>query len=203
MSEAVNTPSKNEIRSARTRERVLTAAISCIYEVGLQNTSTVDVTKRAGISRGAMLHHYPSKEDLLCAAYESLLTQEAGKLRDAAGGYTNRDLTLEEFIDHLWSRFSVRSFSITLDYIAAARTNAGLMKRVRQARKQYDEALEEIWEQFFAGGNLSERETKTQLKLTISLFRGMSLQLMMHRDRSELDEMVNEWKTHLKAILAR
>lgn len=201
MSDTLVRRNKNAIRSARTRERVLRAAIDCIYERGLQNTSTVDITERAGISRGAMLHHYPSREDLLCAAYEVLLEEEVGKLREAAGGYTKSQLTVEEFIDQLWSRFSLRSFSVTLDYLTAARTDPGLMKRVKQARKQYDEALAEIWSRFFADCGLGERDIELQLKLTVSLFRGMSLQLFMQPDRAELDEMVTEWKSHLKELL--
>ena len=80
------------------------------------------------------------------------------------------------------------------DFLAAARTDEALKKRVHQAREHYDQALESIWLKFFSDVDLSEREIKAQLKLTMSRFRGMSLKLLIQSDRSALDEMVIEWK---------
>nr|WP_306265464.1 TetR/AcrR family transcriptional regulator [Pararhizobium sp. IMCC3301] len=202
MTNSSETKNKNHVRSARTREKVLEATIACIYEQGLQNTSTVDITKRAGISRGAMLHHYPSKQELLYAAYETLLTREAEKLRVAAADYSNGKITVDSFIDQLWGRFSIESFSITLDYFSAARTDDNLKTKVQQARKHYDDALGEIWHQFFSDSGLSEAELSNLLKLTISLFRGMGLQLLIWSDRDSMNEVVAEWKIHIKARLA-
>ena len=108
------------------------AAVQCIYEGGLQSTSTVDIAKRANVSRGAMLHHYPSRDQLLSATYDTLLAKEANKLRQAAENYRNGGLTVDEFIDQLWKRFSVESFSITMDYFAAARTDKSLRTSVKK-----------------------------------------------------------------------
>lgn len=202
MSNTVETPNKNDIRSARTRERVLQAAIGCIYELGLQNTSTVEITKRAGVSRGAMLHHYPSKEDLLGAAYEALLRREADQFRDVAVDYADGQVSLEDFLDYFWSRFSVQPFAITLDYVVAARTDPNLRSRVEKARTEYDRALNEIWGQYFTAGGDTEQEAKRKLNLTLSLFRGLGLQLLMQSDRTETDQLVSEWKSHLKGLLS-
>lgn len=202
MTTTAETPSKNDIRSARTRERVLQAAIRCVYELGLQNASTVEITKRAGISRGAMLHHYPSKEDLLGAAYDALLKSEADKFRDVAGDYAEGEVTLDAFIDYLWSRFSSRSFAITLDYVVAARTDPKMRGRVEDARKTYDRALDEIWGQFFARNGDSAKEAKRKLNLTVSLFRGLGLQYWIQSDRTDTEKLVTEWKAHLKELLS-
>src|SRR5690242_8997390 len=60
----------NAERSATTRLKLVEATIQCLYELGYHQTSTVVVTKRAKVSRGAMLHHFPSKADLMMAAME-------------------------------------------------------------------------------------------------------------------------------------
>jgi AcrR family transcriptional regulator len=60
-----------EERSATTRARLLDATIDCLSELGYTNTTTTEIAKRAGLSRGAQLHHFPTKAawlELLVAA---------------------------------------------------------------------------------------------------------------------------------------
>lgn len=57
------------------RERLLDATIDCLVELGHARTSTVEVTERAGVSRGAMLHHFPSRADLMAAAVDRLASR--------------------------------------------------------------------------------------------------------------------------------
>ena len=177
------------------------AAVECIYEGGLQSTSTVDIAKRANVSRGAMLHHYPSRDQLLSATYETLLAKEANKLRQAAENYRNGGLTVDEFIDQLWKRFSVESFSITMDYFAAARTDKSLRTSVKKARKVYDKALADIWINYFSESKCDKRELLAHLRLTVSLFRGMSMQRLVLEDQEAQDEMIATWKRHVRAAL--
>src|SRR3954464_14398836 len=69
----------NAERSAATQARLLDATIDCLVERGWAATSTTEVVRRAGVSRGAQVHHFPTKEDLVLAAIEHLLerrTQE-------------------------------------------------------------------------------------------------------------------------------
>src|SRR5262245_35092121 len=59
-------------KSAMTRDRILDAAINCFIELGYTNVTTAVVASSAGVSRGAMLHHFPSKTELIQAAVEYL-----------------------------------------------------------------------------------------------------------------------------------
>ena len=56
-------------RSVETRQLLMEATIDCIREMGYHRASTNEIVRRAGLSRGAMLHHYPTKHDLLVAAF--------------------------------------------------------------------------------------------------------------------------------------
>jgi len=62
-----------EERRTATRRALLTAAIACLDESGYGATTTVAVSARAGVSRGAMLHHFPSKADLMLAVVEYVM----------------------------------------------------------------------------------------------------------------------------------
>src|SRR3954451_937937 len=61
-----------EERSRAMRRRLLEATIECLVDHGWSGTSTTLVSQRAGVSRGAQLHHFPTKNDLVLAAVEPL-----------------------------------------------------------------------------------------------------------------------------------
>src|SRR3954469_995273 len=65
----------NAERSASTQNRLLDATIECLIERGWAGTSTTEIVRRAGVSRGAQGHPFPSKEALVLAAVEHLLTR--------------------------------------------------------------------------------------------------------------------------------
>ena len=201
MAEVTENIGKNNLRSARTKERIMRAALACIYDSGLQNTSTVDIAKRAKVSRGAMLHHYPSRQMLLIAAYAAHLDREVELLRARAEEYSSGQVTLEGFIDYLWSRFSQESFAITADFIVAARTDNDLKHQLARARNDYDTALQDIWRQFFLGSAQDEEQAMSVFALTISLFRGLGLQKIMQTGPFQANELVEDWKSRLTVLL--
>ena len=61
-------PSANEVRSARTRAQLIDAALSALIDLGFVRTTGVEVCRRAGLTRGALNHHFPDYGDLLAAA---------------------------------------------------------------------------------------------------------------------------------------
>src|SRR5690349_22287634 len=65
----------NAERSAATQTRLLDATIECLIERGWAGTSTTEIVRRAGVSRGAQVHHFPTKDDLVLAAVEHLLAR--------------------------------------------------------------------------------------------------------------------------------
>ena len=54
--------------------------IDCLTELGWAGTTTTEVSQRAGVSRGAQLHHFPSKQDLVVAAVEHLTERRREEL---------------------------------------------------------------------------------------------------------------------------
>ena len=65
--------SLQEERSAETRRRLLEAAIACLNERGYTGTTTTEIAGRAGVSRGAQVHHFRHKEELVIGALEHIL----------------------------------------------------------------------------------------------------------------------------------
>ena len=69
-SAAARTPQGERTRAMR--RRLLEATVECLVELGWAGTTTTVVSERAGVSRGAQLHHFPSKQELVVAAVEHL-----------------------------------------------------------------------------------------------------------------------------------
>src|ERR1700722_15910523 len=65
-------------KSASTRTQIIEAAVKCLVDLGYARTTTAVIAEKAGLSRGAMLHHFPSKMDIVRAAFDSL---HANRLR--------------------------------------------------------------------------------------------------------------------------
>src|SRR6185369_6387055 len=70
-------------RSATTRARLLDATIACLHDLGYAGTSTPEIARRAGLSRGAQLHHFPTKAELVTSAVEHLFLRRRDEFLQA------------------------------------------------------------------------------------------------------------------------
>src|SRR5215212_4750967 len=84
MPEVARAPRTQQQRRAETRRALLDAAIESLIEVGFARTTTLEVQRRADVSRGALLHHFPSKAELLVAVVDHLAEMRAKELKGFA-----------------------------------------------------------------------------------------------------------------------
>jgi len=194
-------PTKNAERSAKTREKVLQATLDQIYECGIQASSTTEIVKRAGVSRGAMLHHFPAKEHLIATAVEKLLEDEIALIRQEAEAYASHEKTIEDFVDFLWERFSGRLFMVTLDFLSSARTDDKLRNAVIPVSLHFHESLNEIWMQFFPHKKMSSDQVQKLLNTTLCLMRGMGVQTVIREDPAYFEGIRDYWKQILHSQL--
>src|SRR6478735_1227651 len=85
MPEAARAPRTQQQRRDETRRALLDAAVESLIQVGFARTTTLEVQRRADVSRGALLHHFPSKAELLVAAVDHLAEMRARELKLLAG----------------------------------------------------------------------------------------------------------------------
>src|SRR5690606_5182439 len=117
-------------RTAAMRARLLEATVELLVERGFAGTSTTLVSERAGVSRGAQLHHFPTKNDLVVAAVEHITELRGAELAEAVaklpGGRRRTRAVLEMLGDHFCSPV----FTAALELWVAARTDEQLMAAV-------------------------------------------------------------------------
>jgi AcrR family transcriptional regulator len=131
----VRTP--NSERSAATRAKILNATIDCLADVGYHHTSTVLVTERAKVSRGAMLHHFPSKAELILATFDLIRSRRTvAHNADLALMKSDRDRFLH-LIDALWRTFKTPTGVARLEIMIGARCDPEVGPAVGQQHHQY------------------------------------------------------------------
>src|ERR1700691_5875083 len=109
-------------RSEAMRSRLLEATIDCLYEVGYSRTTTIEVAARAGVSRGAQLHHFPTKKRLVTVSVRHLLDTRLEEFRQAFAALPPGVDKHQAAIDILWEKTSNRAFYAWLELVVAART---------------------------------------------------------------------------------
>ena len=143
-------------RTARTRGLLLDATIASLVEVGYAGTSTIEVARRAGVSRGAQTHHFPTKSDLVVAAVEHLFAGQERSFRAAFDALPTDKRTLEAAIDILWEIINGPSYVAILELVVAARTDPELSAVVQGVAAGFEQAvrthLAELFPNFATSG---------------------------------------------------
>jgi AcrR family transcriptional regulator len=132
-----------EERSAETRRRLLDATVACLYERGYAGTTTTEIATRAGVSRGAQLHHFPKKDELVVSALEHVLALRLMELSHAVAEPPpgNREARLLMLIDKMWPIFKGPTFYAYLELVVASRTDPALNEAVAGVSERFGEGF--------------------------------------------------------------
>ncbi|HBL54414.1 MAG TPA: TetR/AcrR family transcriptional regulator [Candidatus Lambdaproteobacteria bacterium] len=203
--ESVLSPKKRrtqEERSTETKKRLLEATIDCLNELGFNKTGTVEIARRAGVSRGALVHHFPSKHDLIVATAEYHWNRIAEEVRNLAMTMHGGQLSLDAFIDGIWNKvFLIRGSSATIEMIIAARTDSKLRRELVPMLNRLYSNYDEIWSQFFHNSGVSPERIEMLFDLTIELLRGMTLQRVLKDEPEYYQKFLDSWKTIIATCL--
>lgn len=129
---------KQAEKSANTRNTILQATVDCIVETGFARTSTENVAKRAGVSRGAMMHHFPNKQALLAATVEYVLFQRMQVFERNIRRYRDLNDRLTRGLDVYWSLLHSSWFVAQRELAMAARTDDDLAAILKSAMRDFE-----------------------------------------------------------------
>src|SRR5678815_1105224 len=188
-------PRTQQQRREETRRALLDAAVQSLIEVGFARTTTLEVQRRANVSRGALLHHFPAKTELLVAAVDHLAEMRARELPD---GRARRDAVLEL----LWQCFSGTFFQVAMELRTAARTDPELRPVLATAEKTLRERILAQARTLF-GKDVSEHPgLERALDLTLQLMIGAAMSAVLHGEDKRLDALIDDWKVLFPTVLA-
>lgn len=163
-------------RTATTRAALLDAAVECLAEVGYAKVTTTEVARRAGVSRGAQLHHFPSKAELLRAATARLCERRLEEFRKAFAAAEPGADRIDTAIDVMWSMYDGITFVSYLELQLAARTDATLRQAMIDDRQRFfDGAAEAFAEALGDTMATDEADRRRALAFAFALMDGMAL----------------------------
>jgi AcrR family transcriptional regulator len=136
-------------RSAETRGKLLDATIAVLYERGYALTTTTEISERAGVSRGAQLHHFPTKADLVLSALEHLFERRSEEYRQAFAQLPAGVDRASAAIDLLWNMYSGPTFYAWLELVVAARTDPRLREKVRAIAQRFGSTAAQTHQEHF------------------------------------------------------
>lgn len=181
-------------RSAETRERLLDATVESLIEAGYAGTTTTAVCERAGLSRGAQLHHFPTKADLVICAVTHLAAKRGDEVRAEQERLAHAEDRLDAALDLVWASFSGPLFHAALELWVAARTDSELHTNLYAVERRVGRSMAELFRDFAGQGDEAQHHFEDVLELTFYVMRGMALQRILRDDDTERLRLFELWK---------
>ncbi len=114
-------------RRDATRTALLDAAMECLVEEGYANTTTRRIAERAGVTPGALQHHFASKAELLSEAVRYIRAKFSQKmLAQGPPDAPSVDARSEQLLDRMWEVHTGPVFHAYIELLVAARTDPEL-----------------------------------------------------------------------------
>ncbi len=188
-------------RSRATRARLLESAIGCLAELGWSGATVAVIAERAGVSRGATQHYFPTREDLLTAALEQMaevrlaeIKREAARL-PAVSAHRTRDV-----VGLLVGLYTGPLFRAALQIWAAASASEFLRGLVlpleaRLGREAHKAAIELL------NADESVPGVHEAVQATLDLARGLGLADTLADDSRRRERVIAQWAAMLDAVV--
>lgn len=130
-------------KSALTRRAIIDAAIQCFVERGYTRTTTALIASEAGVSRGAMMHHFPSRFAVLQAVVTHLHEQRMDEYRELMENIDSPDESLNresirKSVEAAWEYVNLPSFVAYQELLAASRTDEELASVIGQVERDFE-----------------------------------------------------------------
>lgn len=164
-----------EERSATTRAALLDATIECLVEYGYANLTTTRVVERAGVSRGAQVHHFPTKAELVSEAVRHLAGKRVEEfLRTMPDLPRSDEKKVARILDLIWEVHKGPLFEAALELWVAARTDPELRASLIGVEEDVSQTVASVGPSLFP--EIASRPTfQTDVDSAMAAIRGLAL----------------------------
>ncbi|GAB4583359.1 TetR/AcrR family transcriptional regulator [Nocardia sp. NPDC127526] len=197
---AVSKPPRRtqEQRSSETRARLLDATIECLVEYGYAGTTTPRVAERAGVTRGAQVHHFGAKEDLVVAAISHLAQrrteaamQELSRIKVGADPVTT-------VLDSLWELHQGPLFIAAMELWVAGRTDPVLALEAHKVEPFVNNAVLMALSRYVPD-EVHRRDARDFVYTAMDALRGILVASFIDSDRERAHRRWQRACAHLRA----
>lgn len=187
-------------KSAATRTLIIEAAIKCFVDLGYSRTTTTAIAARAGLSRGAMLHHFPSKVDIVRAAVEYLHAKRLKAFRRAAQRGPSSNDRLRANLEAYWQHVRHPMFVAFFELVVAARTDPELAEILRPAQEAFEDEWHRTAREVFTEWHTDDETFDVALDLTRYVLEGMAISFLVHKETERDRRVVDYLEVKLREL---
>jgi AcrR family transcriptional regulator len=167
-------------RTAETRAKILAAVVDSIAEVGFHRTTAVEITRRAGVTWGAVQHHFGDKDGILVAVLEDSFQRFAARLERIPIETLSLERRVAFFVErafeHFTSREYVSTFEILLDHLRRKDPPSpdGARWQLQMLR-----AWDRVWRRFFGDATVPRKRQLLLQHYTVAVLTGLASTLLL------------------------
>ncbi|MFE5191330.1 TetR/AcrR family transcriptional regulator [Streptomyces sp. NPDC056628] len=185
-------------RSRVTRQRLLEAAVACLAEHGWAGSTVSVVAERAGVSRGAAQHHFPTREDLFTAAVEYVAEERSTALRALfpEGASDDRHTVVAALVD----LYTGPLFRAALHLWVAASDEEQLRPRVTELEARVGRETHRIAVELLDADE-SRPGVRESVQGLLDMARGLGLANLLTDDTGRRARVVAQWARLLDEAL--
>jgi len=178
--------------------------VACLVESGYSGATTLQIQARAGVSRGRLLHHFPSRDELLVAASRHLATERlratAARIGGLARGLTGGD-RLDRAVELMWETFSEPHFWAAIELWTAARTNPELQLALLPEEREVGAAIRAAADAFYGPRLVGHPRYQLVRDLILTSMRGVGLTYAFDPRDPRTDPHLSLWKGLARTLL--
>ncbi len=182
-----------EERSEETKTRILQAATRLIVRKGYAALRTADAAEEAGVSKGALQHHFASKEALVIALVEHAFN---GQMRASQQRAQRRDAThelIESVIEDAKEFFFSDYFLVAVNLVLSSQPPSELRTAVLSISQRARLPVEAAWRRAFIAAGIPEDIATELLSLTLAIVRGYSIRNLWDDNTGWQDRCFATW----------
>ena len=195
---ALASPTQQSLKSAQTKKRLIEGAIRCIVKFGYSRTTTSRVAAEAGLSRGAMLHHFENGETLMRAVIAELNDKRLRAIR-RTGDISSRGV--HEVVRAYWHQLSSSSFTAFHELSIAARTDQGLAQILEPAQAEFRERRYALSIEAFPEWQKNRMNFDLALALSQQTIEGMAINRLVHGlDEAMVEPLLTNLEEQIQAL---
>lgn len=188
-------------RSERMRRRILDAAFEVLRERGCAGFTTAEVARHAGVSRGAQVHHFPSKNELVTAAMEHVFGISLADGMAMAEAARRSGRPLETLVHDAQAFYFSDHFYVGLDMLLAGAKDPALAQAGVRVVRNYRQPVERAWLEVMRGLGLPPDLCEDLLLLTVSLVRGFGIRHLWSPEPERVTRLLAMWQQMLAAYV--
>ena len=181
-----------EERTTAMRKRLLDATISTLYEKGYSGTTTLEVQRRAGVSRGGLLHHFASRTDLILAAVEHLTTERITDAVATVRGEPPSTGRVAYGVKRMWETFEGPLYAAALELWVAARNDDELRAVLVPQERLLGRAIRGLSAELFGREVSAHPRVPAVLEMLTDAMRGAAARRPVRSSSSD-ERLLGEW----------